>query len=95
MLFYLPSTFLRIKKVLGLPQKSLLLVIRLYQKTLSLDHGPFKFLRPYGQCKFYPTCSEYSYQAINKFGIIKGSWLGLRRLTKCHPWSDGGHDPLN
>lgn len=77
-----------------IPQKILLLIIKLYQKTLSLDHGPLKFLRPHGQCKFYPTCSSYSYDAVSQFGAIKGSWAALKRLTRCHPWSNGGHDPI-
>ena len=47
-----------------------------------------------GDCKFIPTCSEYSYQAIQKYGILKGSFLGLKRILKCNPFSNGGVDPL-
>ncbi len=72
----------------------LLLLIKIYQKTLSLDHGPLKFIRPQGQCKYYPTCSSYSYQAIDKYGAVKGSWLAIKRILRCHPWSQGGYDPL-
>ncbi len=43
-------------------------------------------------CRFYPTCSEYAYQAIAKYGIFKGSLLGIKRIFKCHPWSKGGLD---
>lgn len=46
------------------------------------------------RCRFYPTCSEYTRQAIEKYGAIKGSWLGLKRIVKCHPLNEGGYDPL-
>jgi len=73
--------------------KSILLsFIRLYQKTLSLDHGFLKFLKPYGQCKFYPTCSEYAYQAIKKYGPWLGATKALKRIFRCNPWTAGGVD---
>ncbi len=75
-------------------KKCVLACIRLYQRTVSLDHGPLKVMRPYGQCKFHPTCSQYTYEAVKKYGIIKGLVLGIRRVARCHPWSDGGHDPV-
>ena len=68
--------------------------IYIYQKTLSLDHGPFKFLVPFGQCRFRPTCSEYTYEAVERFGVIKGSILGGKRILKCHPFHEGGWDPV-
>ncbi len=77
-----------------LPRLLVLKMISVYQKTLSPDHGLLKPLHPYGYCKFTPTCSEYSYQAVEKHGLIKGVWLGTRRLFRCHPWSKGGHDPV-
>lgn len=46
-------------------------------------------------CKFYPSCSEYMLQAIQKYGCIKGIWLGIKRLLRCHPFAKGGYDPLN
>ncbi|MCX6817029.1 MAG: membrane protein insertion efficiency factor YidD [Candidatus Beckwithbacteria bacterium] len=46
-------------------------------------------------CRFIPTCSQYSYEAIAKYGILKGGFLSLKRIIKCHPWSKGGYDPLN
>lgn len=48
-----------------------------------------------GSCRHYPTCSDYSRQAIKKYGILKGAWLSGKRLLKCHPWSEGGYDPLS
>ena len=77
-----------------LPRSTALKVIRIYQKTFSLDHGFLKFLRPYGQCRFYPSCSEYAYQAILKYGLWRGGFKALWRLFRCHPFSKGGVDPL-
>ena len=68
--------------------------IRLYQKTLSFDHGLPSYLYPYGYCRFRPTCSEYAYRAVEKYGVIKGSALGIRRILKCNPFHQGGHDPV-
>ncbi|NIR48510.1 membrane protein insertion efficiency factor YidD [candidate division KSB1 bacterium] len=45
-------------------------------------------------CRFYPSCSEYTVQAIRKYGFLKGFWRGTRRLSKCHPFHPGGYDPL-
>jgi hypothetical protein len=75
-------------------KKIALKIIRLYQKTLSPDHGIFKFRYPIGYCKFNPTCSEYTYEAIDKYGLIKGTALGIKRIIKCNPLSKGGDDLL-
>lgn len=69
-------------------------LIRLYQKTLSPDTGWLKALYPYGYCRFQPTCSQYTYEAVERFGVIKGSWLGAKRILRCNPWSAGGSDPV-
>jgi len=61
-------------------------LIFLYQKTLSPDHGPLKRFFPNGYCRFYPSCSEYSRQAFEKHGFLRGWWLMIRRILKCHPW---------
>lgn len=75
--------------------KTLLIwLIKIYQKTLSLDHGPFRAFRPNGQCKFHPTCSMYAIQAIEKHGSVKGSWFALKRIGRCHPWAKGGVDQV-
>jgi putative membrane protein insertion efficiency factor len=69
-------------------------LIRLYQKTLSFDHGIIGKIFGERFCRFYPTCSEYSYQAIAKYGVFRGSWIGAKRIIRCHPWNDGGYDPV-
>ncbi|NBS68439.1 membrane protein insertion efficiency factor YidD [bacterium] len=68
------------------------LPIRLYQKTLSYDHGPLKVFYPHGYCPFYPTCSMYGRQAIEKYGVIKGMRMTAHRILRCHPWTKGGID---
>jgi len=73
---------------------SVLKMIRLYQKTISFDHGMFKIFFPHGYCRFTPTCSEYTYQAVEKFGIIKGGLKGVWRVLRCNPLNKGGHDPV-
>ncbi|MBU0731404.1 membrane protein insertion efficiency factor YidD [Patescibacteria group bacterium] len=72
-------------------KKPLLFLIRVYQKTISPDHGIFSETTPYG-CRFHPTCSEYTYQAIEKYGIIKGVGKGSWRILRCNPFSKGGVD---
>lgn len=84
--------FEKIKKV---PRMPFLSLIRLYQKTLSPDHGPLKSLFPHGYCKYNPTCSDYSYQAIEKYGLLKGIPMAIWRVLRCNPWSKGGFDPIN
>lgn len=69
-------------------------LIRLYQKTLSFDHGIFRHLFPNGYCRFHPTCSEYGYQAVEKYGVIKGGFMALWRILRCNPWNRGGNDPV-
>lgn len=76
-------------------KKVILHTIRFYQRYLSFDTGILKFLFLTDKaCRFTPRCSEYTYQAIERYGIIKGSFLGLRRILRCHPWSKGGRDPV-
>ena len=45
-------------------------------------------------CRYLPTCSEYTKESIIKYGVVKGFWLGLKRIVKCHPWGKGGYDPI-
>lgn len=64
----------------------LLFVIKAYQYLISPMLGP--------SCRYTPTCSEYATQAVQKYGVIKGLWLSMKRVGRCHPWHDGGYDPL-
>lgn len=66
-------------------------LIHLYQKTLS---PILHYLAPNRGCRFYPTCSEYIYRAVEKYGTLKGGSKGLKRLLKCHPFNPGGYDPI-
>lgn len=75
-------------------KRAVLLLIKAYQRTLSPDHGLFAHRHPYGFCRFRPTCSEYTYQSIEQFGVIKGSWLGVKRIIRCNPFNQGGYDPI-
>lgn len=73
-------------------KKLVLQLIKIYQSSLSLDHGWFKNAYPYGYCRFFPTCSEYAYETIQKNGLIKGGWSAIKRLLRCHPYHPGGID---
>lgn len=64
-------------------KKIVLGLIKIYQR--------FSKYTP-ARCRFYPTCSEYTRQAIEKYGLMKGGWLGLKRICKCHPFNEGGVD---
>jgi putative membrane protein insertion efficiency factor len=64
---------------------ALVLTIRAYQRTIS------RVLPP--SCRFQPSCSQYFIEAVRKHGPLRGSWKGVCRVCRCHPWSDGGYDP--
>jgi uncharacterized protein len=74
-------------------KKTIIKVIKVYQKTLSFDHGPFHVLYPQGFCRFNPSCSQYGIDAIEKYGIIKGGLKTAWRILRCNPWNKGGNDP--
>jgi len=63
-----------------------IILIRLYQWTLSPLLGP--------TCRFHPSCSNYALEAMTRFGLMRGCWLAMRRLGRCHPWNPGGFDPV-
>ena len=60
--------------------------IRLYQMTISRIMPP--------SCRFTPSCSQYGYEAIGKYGALKGGWMAIKRVSRCHPWNPGGYDPV-
>ena len=67
-------------------KKIILFIIRIYQKLISPDHGGFlSYFKPLGVCKFRPTCSEYTYQAVKTKGLLKGLVLGALRIVRCNP----------
>lgn len=73
-------------EIIKLPRKLAILLIKFYQKYISSSLGK--------RCIYYPTCSEYTKQAVDRYGIIKGSILGIIRILKCNPFSKGGVDHL-
>jgi putative membrane protein insertion efficiency factor len=67
-------------------RSGVLALIRGYQLAISPLLG--------NRCRFYPSCSQYTLEAVKRFGVLRGAWLGLRRLGRCHPWHPGGYDPV-
>lgn len=63
-----------------------LAMIRFYRKFISPALPP--------SCRFTPSCSLYTYEAIEKYGFLQGGWMGFRRILRCHPWNPGGYDPV-
>ncbi len=64
----------------------IILPIRFYQYSISPLLGP--------RCRFEPSCSHYTVQAIEEWGVFKGTWLGIKRISRCHPWGGHGYDPV-
>lgn len=85
-------SLLPIRKI---PQKFFVFLIVLYQKIFSLDQGFLRIFFPYRRvCRFVPTCSEYTKEAILEWGVLKGVFLGIKRILKCHPYFQGNpYDP--
>ena len=77
-----------------MPRRIVVSAIKIYQKTISPDHGFMKKFYPYGCCRFTPTCSEYGIAAIEKYGVIKGGFKTMWRILRCNPFNKGGYDPL-
>jgi uncharacterized protein len=72
-----------ILKILSYP---FILLIKIYQYIISPVLGP--------KCRFTPTCSHYALEAFKKYGVFKGMWLTVKRISKCHPWGGSGYDPV-
>jgi putative membrane protein insertion efficiency factor len=68
------------------PRSLLVRMIRVYQKLVSPGLG--------ANCRYSPTCSSYAAEAVTRFGVVKGVWLGMKRIGRCHPLRDGGYDPV-
>jgi len=69
-----------------IPKGIALLLIRVYQLTLSRMFP--------AACRFEPTCSHYGYEAIDKYGLVRGGWMAAKRISRCHPFNPGGYDPV-
>ncbi len=76
-------------------KKIVISLIKIYQKTLSPDHGPLSFLYSEGFCRFKPSCSQYTIDAVERFGVGRGIVLGFYRINRCNPWSKGGIDTVD
>ncbi|HET9133650.1 MAG TPA: membrane protein insertion efficiency factor YidD [Gemmatimonadales bacterium] len=72
--------------MLRFPRQLVVLVIRGYQRFISPALPP--------ACRFTPSCSQYTLEAVSRYGVVRGGWLGLRRIARCHPWHPGGPDPV-
>lgn len=76
-----------IKKIINsILIRILIFLIKFYQKYISTLLGP--------NCRFYPTCSQYTLEALQTYGILKGGYLSIKRILRCHPFSKGGYDPV-
>lgn len=84
-----------LKEIISIPKYILLGLIKIYQKTLSFDHGlAGKMFPGVKVCIYEPSCSQYGYEAVEKYGVIKGGFKATRRVLSCNPMSKGGYDPL-
>ena len=72
--------------VKNLPMKGMLVMLRFYKREISPMLPPC--------CRYTPTCSEYAMQAVEKYGAVKGGWLAAKRMLRCHPFHEGGYDPV-
>ena len=73
-----------LRRLVRLPAATVVLLLRLWQLVVSPLYGP--------TCRFYPSCSAYALEAVDRHGLLRGGWLAVRRLGRCHPWNPGGVD---
>jgi uncharacterized protein len=78
--------FLGLRRLVRLPAAIVVLLLRMWQFLVSPVYGQ--------TCRFYPSCSSYALEAVDSHGLLRGGWLALRRLARCHPWNPGGVDPV-
>ena len=83
-----------LKFILKIPSYIAMGLIRIYQKLFSFDHAFWANPTKFRVCMYHPSCSQYTYEAIDKHGIIKGSVMGTARIIRCNPMSKGGYDPV-
>ena len=76
----------RVAKLKDAPRTVVLALVKFYRSYVSPLVPP--------TCRYVPTCSEYAMIALQKYGFIKGSWLAIKRICRCHPWHPGGYDPV-
>ena len=72
--------------VKNLPMKGMLVMLRFYKREISPMLPPC--------CRYIPTCSQYALEAVEKYGAVKGGWLAAKRILRCHPFHEGGYDPV-
>ncbi|KXK26985.1 MAG: putative membrane protein insertion efficiency factor [candidate division WS6 bacterium OLB20] len=80
--------------ILSIPKNIAKLLIRVYQKTLSFDHSFWARPEKFRVCVHYPSCSQFTYEAIDRFGVVRGSLMGGSRITRCNGFTQGGYDPV-
>jgi uncharacterized protein len=81
-----PATVAALRFLVRLPARLVVGLLRVWQYLVSPVYGP--------TCRFYPSCSAYALEAVDRHGLVRGGWLALRRLGRCHPWNPGGVDPV-
>jgi len=69
-----------------LPRNACVLILRAYRAVISPLYGDV--------CRYYPSCSHFTLQAIQQYGVVRGTWMGTRRIARCHPWAEGGIDDV-
>lgn len=72
--------------ILSWPRRTIAMLIRGYQRVISPALPP--------SCRFTPSCSQYTLEAVERYGVVRGGWLGARRIVRCHPFHPGGYDPV-
>jgi len=80
------NVYLIVEKILKIFALPVIFLIKIYQLLISPLFPP--------SCRYQPTCSHYTKEALEKYGLLKGMWLGIKRISRCHPWGGSGYDPV-